>query len=498
MLILAIDIGTSSCRTALFDGHAARLLPTTAQQAYQLHTDRDGRAEIDPPTLLAAVTGCIDRTLALQARSRLLRGQEIAAVGTSCFWHSLVGCNAGGAPLTPVITWADSRCRDDAERLRQHHDEHATHARTGCMLRASFWPAKLRWLARTRKTQTRAVDFWMSPGEWLYLQLCGERRCAHGMATGTGLYDPAALSWDAGMLRSSGLARSQLSPLGDQPLQLLPRHRPRFAALGSARWFPAIGDGAASNLGSGATAPGLAAINFGTSAAVRVMNRSLARSATRAPFGLFCYRVDEQRTLIGGAISNAGNLRAWCLRELKLAGDEDGIEQALAGRPGPDHGLRVLPFWSAERAPTWREDVSGAVVGIHHSTTALDLLQAITEASYHRLATIIELVIGRGPAPRFIVGGGIQRSPSSLQRLADVLGHPLTALDEPEASLRGAAVFALEKLGRGGRLGRVSGRTVRPRAGLAARYAAERRQLGRLEGILFPPSHPHVAGKGTP
>ncbi len=494
MLILAIDIGTSSCRSALFDGAAKRLLPTTAQQAYQLHSDRDGRAEIDPATLLAAVTGCIDRTLAAQAASRQLRGREIAAVATSCFWHSLVGCNGSGAPLTPVFTWADSRCKDDALRLRRRLDEHGTHARTGCMLRSSFWPAKLAWLARTRPAQLRTVKYWMSPGEWLYLQLCGERRCAHGMATGTGLYDPAALDWDGGMLRTSGIARSQLSPLGDQPLALLPRHCPRFPTLASARWFPAIGDGAASNLGSGATAPGLAALNFGTSAAVRVMNRSGARSATRAPFGLFCYRVDEARTLIGGAISNAGNLRAWCLRELRLPESEDAIEQALAGRPGPDHGLSVLPFWSAERAPTWREDVSGAVVGIHHATTALDLLQAITEASYQRLATIIELVIGRGPAPRFIVGGGIQRSPASLQRLADVLGHPLTALDEAEASLRGAAVFALEKLGRASRLGTVTGRTVRPRAILAARYAEQRRRLAGLEGGLFPararaPSH---------
>ncbi len=488
MLVLALDIGTSSCRSALFDGRGVRHLATTAQQSYQLHTDRDGRAEIDPPTLLAAVTGCISRTLTAQAKDRRLRAREVVAVGTSCFWHSLVGCNAGGAPLTPVLTWADSRCRDDAERLRKNLDEHTTHARTGCMLRASFWPAKLRWLARTAPQLARTVACWMSPGEWLYLQLCGQRRCAHGMATGTGLYDPAALGWDAGMLRAAGVARAQLSPLGDQPLCLLPRFQARFPALRTALWYPAIGDGAASNLGSGATRPGLAAINFGTSAAVRVMNRAPAGKSARAPFGLFCYRVDEERTLIGGAISNAGNLRAWCLRELKLDADEERIERALSERPAPDHGLDVLPFWSAERSPTWREDVAGAVVGIHHATTALDLLQAITEASYHRLATIINLVIGGARPPRFIVGGGIQRSPASLQRLADVLGHPLTALDEAEASLRGAAVFALEKLGRGAALGQVTGRTVRPRAGLARRYAASRQALALLEATLFPPS----------
>lgn len=486
MLILALDIGTSSCRTALFDERGARHADTTQQQAYDLHTDRDGRAELDPSTLLAAVTGCIDRTLAAQAKNRRLKGMAIAAVGTSCFWHSMVGCDSAGSPLTPVITWADSRCRDDAERLRSQLDERDVHARTGCMLRASFWPAKIRWLARTQRRTFSRVQRWMSPAEWILLRFCGDVRCAHGMATGTGLYSPAARQWDVGMLRSSGIRSSTLPTISDAPLQMRSDHAKGWKSLRDACWYPAIGDGAASNLGSGATRPGLAALNFGTSAAVRVMHSDALAPHPRAPFGLFCYRVDEQRYLIGGAISNAGNLRAWCVRELAVGDDEAAIEHALSHRSGSNHGLSVLPFWNAERAPTWREDVSGAIIGIRQSTTAIDLLQAITEATYHRLATIIERMEDQGRPPQYIVGGGIQRSPASLQRLADIIGQPLTVLDEPEASLRGAAVFALEKLGHSRRFGSVTGRTVRPVGRLATRYASDRRQLEQLESTLFP------------
>ncbi len=484
-LVLAVDIGTSSSRTALFDQRGLRLAGTTAQRQYALATDGEGRAELDPATLLTAIERCLRATLAAHAADRRLRALPIVAVGTSCFWHSLIGCDAAGAPLTPVFTWADSRCRADAATLRARHDERALHARTGCMLRASFWPAKLRWLARTRPALVRRVARWMSPAEWLYVQLCGESRCAHGMATGTGLYAPGARAWDAGMLKVAGVRPGQLNPLGDEPSHLLPERARALGALRDAHWFPAIGDGAASNLGSGATRPGLAAINFGTSAAVRIMREDSGAGAP-APFGLFRYRVDEQRSLVGGAISNAGNLRAWCLRELRLPDDPVAIERALARRAGPDHGLAVLPFWSAERAPTWREDVSGTVVGLTQATTALDLLQAITEATFHRLATIVELIPHAGRMPRFIVGGGRQRSPAGLQRLADVLGQRLTALDEPEASLRGAAVFALEKLGHGPRLAAVTGHSVVPRAALARRYAEERRRLAGLERTLFP------------
>src|SRR5439155_9607313 len=117
------------------------------------------------------------------------------------------------------------------------------------------------------------------------------------------------------------------------------------------------------------------AINFGTSAALRVMKSS---GRAQAPFGLFCYRVDERRFLIGGALSNAGNLRAWCVRELRL--NEDSIERELAARPAPLHGLSVLPFWLAERAPSWDEKKTGAIAGITQHTSALNILQAFTEA----------------------------------------------------------------------------------------------------------------------
>jgi gluconokinase len=479
MLVLALDIGTSSTRTALFDERGTRFERTTAQREYPLLTDREGRAELEPARLLAAVEDCIGRTLALARKDRRLRGREIAAVGTSCFWHSLVGCDEHGSPLTPVITWADSRCREDAARLREKHDERELHARTGCMVRASFWPAKLTWLRRTQPRVFRRVARWMSPAEWLYDRLCGGGRCAHGMATGTGVYDPAKLRWDPRLLELLGID-GRVNPLGDHELMLDRRRGRAWPELAEARWYPAIGDGAANNLGAGATRAGWAAINFGTSGAVRIMRES---GAPRAPYGLFCYRIDERRFLLGGAISNAGSLRAWCVENLRLPEDA-AIERALAARPGPDHGLRVLPFWLAERAPTWRDDLQGAIVGLTQSTTALDLLQAITEASFHRLATIVEMLpASRGL--RFVVGGGLQRSRAGLQRFADVLGRPLVASEERELSLRGAAVFALERLGLAPEH-HIAGRPVRPRAAVARAYARERARLLALERKLYP------------
>jgi gluconokinase len=371
-----------------------------------------------------------------------LRGRPIGGIGVSCFWHSIIGCDAQGQPLTRIITWADARPKEDSAALREMISEVEVHALTGCMLRASYWTAKLTWLRRTQEELFYSVSQWMSAAEWLQIQFCGDANCAIAMATGTGLFDPSRLEWNPEMMALCEV--DELRPLSDLPSLCGNALINEFPELKEVPWFPGIGDGAASNLGSGATRPGFAAINVGTSAAFRVMREG---EKAQAPFGLFCYRVDAKRYLVGGPVSNAGNLRAWAVRELQLP-DETAIEAYLSQRPGPAAGLTVLPFWTPERAPFWNEEDRGAIHGLTQNTSALEMLQAITEATYHRVALIAEMVLAtEKEAPKIIVSGGIQKSPSSLQRLADVLGLSLYPNDEPEASIRGAAIYVLEKLG---------------------------------------------------
>ena len=476
-LVLVFDIGTSSLRTALFTSAGERLLETTAQAAYPLRTTPDGGAEACPWILKSTAENCLRKTLQVYRQNDSLRHRPIMAVGGGCFWHSLLGVEENNTPLTTIITWADSRCRVEAAQLRVEMSEREVHERTGCMLRSSFWPAKLLWLRRTQPTVFDKVHLWMSPAEWLWREFAAESAtCGLSMASGTGLLNAHTLEWDETMLTRCAVAPEKLLPLGDEP-QSASQRLGDFSELSGLPWFPALGDGAASNLGCGATNPGLVAINIGTSGAVREVRDSHLENA---PFGLFCYRVDAKRQLIGGASGNAGNVRAWCLRELRLPDDPALIEEALARRRTPEHGLTVLSSWTAERALDWAETPCGVIHGITHHTTALDLLQAIIEASYFRIAKIVNMILSQHAAePRLIISGGIQRSPSSLQRLADVLNEPLYPSDEPEATLKGAASYILEKLGVGVPQLPLS-QIIRPNPSSAGSYIAARQRQQKL------------------
>lgn len=475
---LAIDMGTSSTRSAIYDARGGRLLETTAQVAYPLIAGADGQAELRAEDLRRAVDAVLAKTFAAWRKAKK-RG-PIAGIGVSCFWHSLLGLDAQGRAITPVYTWADSRCREAAAGLRKNPGEKALHERTGCMARASFWPAKLIWLRRAEPALFRRVARWVSPAEWIEAMWCGAANVSFAMASGTGLLDGRTLKWDAGLLRKCGINAARLNAISDAPGKISTERAKKFPELAGVPWFPAIGDGAASNLGSGATKPGVAAINVGTSAALRVV---IEGKFSEPPFGLFCYRVDEARRLLGGAVSNAGNLRAWALRELKLP-DAARIEKTFAKRQGPVEGLTLLPFWIAERAPTWPEEMPSMVTGMTQATTALDLLQALQEATYLRLARIAhEVEKAAGRKLSFIVSGGIQKSPESLRRLANVLGRPVYASEEPEASLRGAACFAMEKCGVAPAKVKL-GRAIRPEAKMARAYARAREKQAALEDSI--------------
>ncbi len=434
--VVSIDIGSSSVRALLFDAGARRMEGYGAQVPYRIHTTPDGGAEVDPEALAQLTIDCLDEL----HRQVEAAGFRIAAVAGSAFWHSFCGVDAKGRPTLPILHLLDTRSGDQVARVPNAHE------RTGCVPHSSYWPAKLLWLAANRPAEFRATKQFLSFPEYLYLKLFGSPRASTSMVSATGLWDQNTSDYDAETLAALPIRREQLADpalLDQTEDQLLPEYRALWPAFAKARWFPALGDGACNNLGSGCVSPDRAALMVGTTGAMRLV--SDAPQAAVAT-GLFCYRVDRRRFITGGALSNGGDVFAWMKRNLALPKD---IEARLeTARPGT-HGLTMLPFFSGERTPYWRADLRASITGLSASTEAIDILRAALESIALRFREIYCLLAGRWGAPTEIVasGGALLHSPGWTQMMADALGRPITVCTETEASCRGAALWALERLG---------------------------------------------------
>ena len=479
-LVLAVDMGSSSTRTAIFDQDARRLPQTDAAEHYSIRYTADGGAELSPIILRRAVARCIATTLHAQRQTRRGPHAPVAALAASSFWHGLLGLDRKWKPITPIYTWADARAAEAARQLRKNLSEREVHARTGCMLHASFWPAKLIWLRKSQPNLFRQVARWVSPVDWVFHELFGTTVSSASMASGTGLYNLRLTAWDKKLCAACHLHPNQLLDLSTWTDANPAGRHLRVPS----RIFTPIGDGAAGNLGSGADCQGVFAINVGTSAAVRVVQSNGGRTSQKLPLGLFRYVVDAERCVIGGAVSNAGNLRQWALAELRL-GEDASADRLIFARPAAaTDKLIALPFWAGERAPTWPDRQLGVIDGLSQTTKATDILRVLTTSVFYRLAQILELMVsGEGLPERIIVSGGIVRSNPAVRLLADAIGHDVETAREREASRRGAAVYALQQMG-------VT--LQRPRAGavikhdrkLAAGHRARRARQIELESLL--------------
>jgi len=635
-VILVVDIGSSSVRASRWDDKATPI-------GEPAKIDQERAAEFDADTLLDIAARALDG----------VEMGDVTAVATSTMWHCLLGLDADGRPITPVYSYADARSAPHAAQLRERLDERAVHARTGCRLHSSYWPAKLAWLQDTQPDTFARVRTWVSPGEYIQRRLLGDAAASVSMASGTGLLDQASCQWHLELAEELGV-EDKLPPIDDAPRSgLTGEWAERWPALRDAPWFPAWGDGACSNLGAGCDTRDRSALMIGTSGALRVCDRAdppspppalwcyradverillggslsdggsvvawlretqpdlmervrtwispgeyvqrrllgdatasismasgtglldhrtctwdeeltrgvedrlppiddtprsgltsewaerwpglrevpwfpawgdgacsnlgsgcgtLERAALMVGTsgalrvlwrteempeitrGLWRYRADAKRVVIGGSLSDGGSVFAWLKRLTRLPEDAAETERAIAAMSPDAHGLTVLPLLSGERGPGWSDAAGATIAGLTPATEPLDLLRAALEAVALRFRLIALELREALPGERIVVGtgGGLVKSPAWTQIMADALGREVAMSQVEEGSSRGAALLALEALGHIERAEEVDaplGETYEPDPDRTEAYrGAQERQAALYDAVTSMPA----------
>jgi gluconokinase len=397
----------------------------------------------DPEQVSDAAVASI-RDAAAEAASE---GTRVAGLAFSSAMHSLVGVDRGGRPLTPLLTWADTRASGQADRLRADAPE--LHALTGTPIHPMSPLTKLAWFREAEPDTFAAVHRWCGIKELVLQRLTGEWAIDRSCASGTGLMDMRKLDWNERALEAAGMESDRLPRLV-APEQRLGLTAEGASATGLDAGTPVVagaGDGPLASLGVGAVNPGVAACSIGTSGALRV---TIDDPRIDSDGRVFCYLLTRGHWVTGGAINNGGAVLQWAGEALAPdLGEQPEAELVAlaAGVPAGSEGLVMLPYLLSERAPHWSALPRGAYIGLTREHGRAHLVRAALEGVCQQLALVLASVRDAGnPVREIRATGGFARSELWRQILTDALGMQVGFPANAEGSAFGAALLGMEAL----------------------------------------------------
>jgi gluconokinase len=430
--IIGVDIGTTNTKAVAFAVDGTVL--GSAGAGYPVFTDAEGRHELDPDELMAAV----ESTLAEVLKSV---SEAPAGISFSCAFHSLLAVDGQGKPLMRAMTWADLRPSAAAKSLRGTEAGRRIYQHTGTPIHAMSPLCKLLWLRDNEPDIFRRASRFIGIKEYVWWRLTGKYQVDHSIASATGLFDIRRREWYPESLTLVGIDAGRLS----EPVPCTHMEETRA----NLRYVIGGGDGCLANLGSGAVQPGETALTIGTSGAIRMT----ACKPEDDPEGrVFNYILSPDRYTCGGATNNGGNVLKWLFEKVLAVGDSEEewqrrVQEADGVPPGCE-GLIFLPYLQGERAPVWDADARGIFFGVRsvhdhrHFTRAC--LEGVSYSLYQIGATVAETT---GPIARIYASGGFTRSDVWLQMIADVFNKEVDLAGMADASATGAAIMGFLALG---------------------------------------------------
>lgn len=472
--VLALDVGSTGTRGGIYDARGLPVRGTRLKIPHAFTSAGDGTSTIDADQVTDELRRCIDHCAAQL-------DHPIAGVALDTFASSLVGVDADGDAVTPAFTYADSRSAPQVNYLRSVIDEDETQQRTGARQHTGYLPARFLWLREHHAEAFGRVRRWMSVGEYAWLKLIGTTAAGTSTAAWTGMLDRHTGAWDQPLCELVGVDIERLSPIAhpSQPLTPATAVGKNWPTLGDAVWFAPVSDGHTQSLGTGAIDSTQIVVSAATSGAMRVF---VTGTIDDLPRGLWCYRVDEERSILGGALNDVGRALTW-LEQTFVLPDADTLRELLLGDPLPGTPV-VLPWFTGERSTGWIGDARAVLASISASTTPAQIYRGTVEGvvlSYQRI--LQELLRVTGTAPEIIGTGRVSLDlPGLMQMIADATGASVSPITIKRSTLHGTALHALALLAPEAAYAPVTrGQTFEPIGDRAAYY---RRRVERFQ-VLY-------------
>jgi glycerol kinase len=442
--VLAIDQGTTSSRTLVFDAqfHVAGM----GQAEVPQHYPASGHVEHDPEDIWRTT---VDTARVALAAARLT-ARHVSALGITNQRETVVIWDRRtGQPLHHALVWQDRRTADHCARLKAAGVEPMVTAKTGLLLDPYFSGTKLAWLLdHVPGARDRAAAGQLAAGTidtFLLFRLTGGRIHATDAtnASRTLLYDIHRGAWDDDLLRLLNVPRAILPEVRDSAADYGATDPDIFGAAIPIRGI--AGDQQAATIGQACFAPGMMKSTYGTGCFALLNTGATAVPSKTRLLTTIAYQLRGVRTYaLEGSIFVAGAAVQWLRDGLKLI-DAAPRSGALAVTADPAQDVVLVPAFVGLGAPYWDPHARGAVFGLSRNTGPAELARATLESVGHQTRDLLDAMRADWPDGGdtiLRVDGGMVASDWTMQFLADIIGAPVDRPMVLETTALGAAWLA--------------------------------------------------------
>jgi glycerol kinase len=442
-LVLALDQGTTSSRSALFDRTGTPV--AFAQQEFPQRFPQPGWVEHDPEQIWDSQLATIGQVM-VQAGASVA---DLIAIGianqreTCVLWE-----RASGRALAPAIVWQDRRTARACERLIAGGHESAIGRLTGLRLDPYFSATKLAWLIdHVPGARERAERGELACGtidSWLVHKLSGGRSHVTDVtnASRTLLMDLHTGCWSQEMLDLFRIPRACLPQI--QKTSMPAREAPQ-AQLGG-RSIPItgiVGDQQAALFGQACFEPGTAKNTYGTGCFVLLNTGAAPTESRHRLLSTVAWDLGVRSYALEGSVFVAGAVVQWLRDGLQLIRDVRDVEE-LAALESDAGGVYLVPAFTGLGAPYWDPYARGTIVGITRGTNRSHLARAALEAIAFQSADVLRAMEQdcAQPLVELRVDGGASVNNLLMQFQADLLGVPVVRPAVTQTTALGAAYLA--------------------------------------------------------
>ena len=427
--LIAIDVGTSSTKTALRDA-GGRLL-AEASAGYAVHHPFPAWAEMDVELWWQAACTTVRQVVAQAGIDPL----AVGGIGVDGVSWTLIPVDRDLRPLCPAMIWLDRRAEAEAAWLRAQPEAEAWVALNANPLDAAYVTPKLLWLREHAPEIFETAHCFLNSTGFLVARMSGALTCDITQAYAYHFFDVHHDRWDAPAAQRLGIPLEKLPELV-QPLSVVGQLTARAAQeMGLVQGIPVIAgglDAAVGALGAGVVRLGQT-VDQGGQAGGMLM--SVDRVIVE-PLLIFSHHVLPGQYLLQSGTVGGGAL-GWfrdVLGQAERGSFEQMSAQAAQSPPGA-HGLIFLPYMAGERTPLWDTNARGVFFGLSYKTSRADMLRAMMEGCafsvYHGLC-IAEAHGAR--VGEWLGDGGAARSAIWCQIKADVTGRPFVVARQADGS----------------------------------------------------------------